>query len=164
MYFSYILLILVFLLPLLFRTLHTYRPIKIENKNIFNFWNILEVFMLLFSLILLLDPAFEIVYYNIFFYFLILQNIFVIGQTIRRNSGFKNSDYKFILFFILLLVLFAVWIWSIFYFWFYIFIYFYILLLLLVLPIIMKYFYLFTHKNSWQILQSSHDELQEKEK
>ena len=57
-----------------------------EWKNvIFNFWFFIEIILLIFTIFLIINPPFEIIYYNIFFYFLILQNIFVLWKIFRKK-------------------------------------------------------------------------------
>ena len=77
-----------------------------EWKNVlFNFWFIIEVFILFLSAILILDPPFEVIYYNLFYYLLLLENIFVIWKIFRKNF-LKPTFSKINIFMILLLIFF----------------------------------------------------------
>ena len=77
-----------------------------EWKNvIFNFWFLLEISILFLSSLLIINPPFEVIYYNMFFYFLILENIFVLWKIFRKKL-LKPTFSKINIFIILILITF----------------------------------------------------------
>ena len=63
----------------------------------FNFWFLLEFLILLFVIIIIFDPRFEIIVFNMFFYFLVFELIFVIWKLARRNIRIPKITSRFII-------------------------------------------------------------------
>ena len=119
MFFDYLLLIILAITPLYYRyNLYIY---IIESKSynlrffknflksndwknlLYNHWFILEIFIWLLSILMIFNPPFEVIYYNIFFYFLILENIYVLWKIVRKKILKPSHNFVNILSFIIIL-------------------------------------------------------------
>ncbi len=145
--FEYILLILVFLLPICYRFQFFFKffenkkqfQFKKDYRNIFHLFSIIEIFLLLMSFLILLQSAFEIIIFNLVFYFGIISNIFILWKILRKKIIFplekKNINklhlYNFIILFFIIIELYLL-----LFLWFKSYIYFYLLWILLFTPII----------------------------
>ena len=116
---DYVLLLILAFLPIYYRysfwlfilesenyNLNSYKNIlkSTEGKNvIFNFWFLLEISILFLSSLLIVNPPFEVIFYNMFFYFLILENIFVLWKFFRKKL-LKPKFSKINIFIVLILI------------------------------------------------------------
>ena len=99
MQFEYILLLSVFFFPFWYKFLYwgkifedcgyswsTFRKFMktpAGTDSLLHFWIFLELPLLLLSFGIFINPPFEVFLYNIYFYFLLLYNIFVFGKILR---------------------------------------------------------------------------------
>jgi len=116
---EYILLIVLFVLPIMYKLWlwgsifesqsydlkNFYQYIKTQpgKRYIYHFWILLEFPIFLLSFIPLFDSPFEILLYSFMFYFGVLYNIFVIWKILRKN--FIVPIYHKIIFLVFLLIL-----------------------------------------------------------
>jgi len=63
--------------------------------KIYHFWVYIEAPVLAMSFIIFYNPLFEIILYNIVFYFLLLYNVFVFGKLIRGKFHFPKPTIIF---------------------------------------------------------------------
>ena len=98
---DYILIFLVALLPFIYKYSFWFYTIQLKEYRwdrfkdylftpqwrsaIFNFWFFIEFPLFLLTITVLFDKTFEIITYQVIFYFLLIQNIFVIGKIFRRK-------------------------------------------------------------------------------
>jgi UDP-N-acetylmuramoyl-tripeptide--D-alanyl-D-alanine ligase len=98
---DYILLLIVSALPILYKysfwlyaiQLKEYRWDRFKEylttpqwfSAIFSFWFLIELPLIIATSTIFFDPMFEIIIYPVIFYFLIIQNIFVIWKMIRKK-------------------------------------------------------------------------------
>ncbi len=102
MRFEYIFLVILSTLPISYKIAYWQRAIKdIHGKvftsqqgreYVFHFWFFLELPFFAFSILPFISAPFEILLYGMFFYFLILYNIFVIWKILRRKMSFPLGD------------------------------------------------------------------------
>jgi hypothetical protein len=102
MNFEYLLLILLFMLPLSYKYAFWeeifWREWSVSEKLkkwFSHFWSYIEFPLFFFSLTIFIEPLFEIFLYNFFFYFLVLYNIFVWGKILRRKQYHIKSKAIF---------------------------------------------------------------------
>ena len=62
-----------------------YLSTKQWKSALINMWTLLEGLLLIFWLIIFFNKPFEIINYNILYYFLIFYNIFIIWKIFRKN-------------------------------------------------------------------------------
>lgn len=106
------------------------------NELFFSFWFIIEIVLIIASIAVLINPLFEIIIYNLFFYFLVLQNIFVAWKFFRNKFVKPERNLKNeVLFFVCILLIIPDIIFILFS-WLYLYIYLYISLALFLSPII----------------------------
>lgn len=106
MRFEYILLLILSMLPILYKlwywdavfrennnsiqkTLHFLKTQEGREK-LFHFWSILELPLFLLSFVVFIDEPFEILLFPAFFYLLLLYNVFVIGKILRKNLEYPS--------------------------------------------------------------------------
>ena len=105
---EYILLILLFILPLIYklgywgsifasqgysiRTFFHFIKTRKGIDTLLHFWIVLELALFVLSLIPLYNPPFEIFLFNVMLYFLWLYNIFIIGKLLRKKFIFPKLD------------------------------------------------------------------------
>lgn len=104
------------------------------KKAVFNFWFIIEIPVLLLSLTIFIDPNFEAIVYPLIFYFLLIQNIFVLWKIFRLNILKPRITKRLLLIAFILFLLEIYLIYFILFLWHTIWVYLYILLNLLFLP------------------------------
>ncbi len=107
MRFEYILLLILSILPLLYKVcfwgviferseysvkqfMQSLRN-KEQRRAYHHFWNVIELPLLLFSLSVFYFAPFEILVYNFCFYMLILYNIFVLGKIFRKRLEYFHN-------------------------------------------------------------------------
>lgn len=142
---EYILLIFAFILPIWYRyyfwfkRLEKYKTISFsrDKESIIHIFSILEFFILILSLWVILQPAAEIIVFNLLFYYGLISWIFVLWKIVRWKISFQ-SEYKVQFFIFQFLIIF----WLIFestafvYWEFTNHLYYYLLLVLLFAPIV----------------------------
>lgn len=145
--FEYILLALVYFLPITYR-FHFFFKLFENNKkfhlkknyrNIFHLFSIIEIFLLSMSLLIFIQAPFEIIIFNLTFYFWIISSIFVLWKLLRRKKILQidSKNYKKLYIYNWIISLFFITeIFSILYFWLQSYIYLYLLVLLLLSPFI----------------------------
>ena len=145
--FENILLISVYILPIWYRYNYFFKFFENkkwfifsrDNSNIFHLFSIIEIFLFIMSFGILIQKPFEIIIFNLVFYFWIISSIFVLWKILRKKNIFpvdkkhKNKlfFYNFIILFFLLLEIFFIY-----FLWFKSYIYFYLLWVLLLTPVI----------------------------
>lgn len=118
MRFEYILLIILFTLPVMyklslwasifesqnydFKKFYTYLKTRQGREQIFHFWILLELPIFIVSFIPFFSAPLEILLFSIMFYFAILYNIFVVWKILRKKIIIPK--YHFILFLVFLLI------------------------------------------------------------
>ncbi len=112
------------------------------HSAILNIWSILELFLILIWLVVFFNKPFEVINYNILFYFLLIYNLFVIWKIVRKKILLPKITNRLII----TLLLFFIWLLIDLYFiifcGFQLWIYFYIPFILLFAPIII-FLYIF---------------------
>jgi len=108
MRFEYVLLLLLSIFPLIYKLwywqqvfveqwksisqFYSYLISKQAKNSYTHFWTILEIPVLLVCIIPILDPPFEYLFYSMFFYFLILYNIFIFWKIWRKKIHLPNKN------------------------------------------------------------------------
>ncbi len=142
-----ILLISVYILPIWYRYNYFFKFFENkkwfifsrDNSNIFHLFSVIEIFLFIMSFGILIQKPFEIIIFNLVFYFWIISSIFVLWKLLRKKIIFpietkhKNKlfFYNFIILFFLCLEIFFIY-----FLWFKSYIYFYLLWALLLAPIV----------------------------
>jgi len=106
MRFEYILLLILSVLPIVYKLWYWDSIFRKQNYSIkeffqyiktrewrdrlLHFWTILEIPIFLISFIIFINEPFEILLFNAFFYLLLLYNIFVIGKIVRKNIDYPR--------------------------------------------------------------------------
>jgi len=147
----YIILILAFL-PFLFRLFFWLYVIQLKeyrwdrfkeyintpqwNSALINMWSIIEFILLIISFYTIFNKIFEIIILPVFFYFLIIQNIFILRKIIKNRVFVPKITSRLILTFLLLSIPILFWIYIICYFDLSNYLYTYLMSLFIFLPFI----------------------------
>lgn len=149
---EYVLMFLVLILPLYYKynfwlyliQLKDYRWDRFKDffhtpqwkQALFNIWFFIELPLFLLSFYVFFNSSFEIIFFNQLFYFLIIQNIFVIWKILRKKILKPKKTFRAIIILLLLIITITGTTSYILYNNFFIFIYSYFLWLLLFTPLI----------------------------
>lgn len=106
------------------------------KSALINIWSVIELPLFFVSLIIFINPPFEIIIYNVLFVFLIIQNIFVIRKVLTKKILKPRITARLLLTLILFLSLFIVDLLFMMFLWFEKFIYSYLLFLLSFAPFV----------------------------
>lgn len=123
MRFEYILLLILSVFPLIYKLwywqhifkLHSYNmrdflnflPTKQGRESMFHFWTSLEFPIFILAFVPLIDKPFEYFFYSIFFYFLVLYNIFVLGKILRKKIYLPEKNALSYIIFSIIIFLFS---------------------------------------------------------
>ena len=106
---EYILLIILAILPVFYR--YSFWLIQAQNNQyndkkywdllnssawkqaIYNFWWYIETFILILAIRVALTPIYEIIFYKVYFYLLIIMNIFVLWKILRNKITLPKYDH-----------------------------------------------------------------------
>jgi D-alanine-D-alanine ligase len=114
--FEYLLLISSFILPVWYRyffwfwNLEKYKWFNIQRDkdNLFHMFFIIEIFLLIWSFTIFVEPATEIIIFNLLFYYGIISSIFVIWKIVRKKTQKRiESRNKYYLF--LMIIFWCIW-------------------------------------------------------
>lgn len=108
---DYILLILVFFFPFIYKIWYWGSVFDAQEygflrsgeyllsergfPKIYHFWVYIEAPILAMSFLIFYNELFEVFIYNIMLYFLLLYNVFVYGKLLRRKFHFPQISYMF---------------------------------------------------------------------
>lgn len=108
MRFEYILLLILSLLPLIYKLgywetifkechyslseLRVYLGTTEWKEKLFHFWTALEIPLFIVSFSVFISAPFEILLFNAFFYLLLLYNVFVVGKIFRKNIQYPHCS------------------------------------------------------------------------
>jgi UDP-N-acetylmuramyl pentapeptide synthase len=156
MVFEYYLLLILSILPIIYKysfwlftiqlkeyrldRLKEYLTTKQWKSAILNIWTIFESALILFWLIIFFNKPFEVINYNILFYFLVMYNLFVIWKILRKWIITPIITWRIIIIVFLLTIWFSIDVYYLIYWWFNNWIYFYIPFILLSAPIIIWFY------------------------
>jgi hypothetical protein len=102
--FEYILLLIVSIFPIKYKLSYwSYffsqwnQSMRSILKHSYHFWIFVEIPIFVMSFVVFFDQVFELFLYSIFFYFLLLYNVFVIGKTMRwYNYTFMSNKVSYL--------------------------------------------------------------------
>lgn len=108
MRFEYVLLLLLSILPLIYKLWYWQYVFREQENSVrgfwkyffsregrdsySHFWTILELPILCMGVLPMLSLPFEYLFYGIFFYFLVIYNIFVWGKILRKKIYFPHKN------------------------------------------------------------------------
>jgi len=104
MRFEYVFLIWLSILPIIYKLAYWQISMKETDykifstkqgrERLFHFWFFLELPFFLLAFVPFIQDAFEILLYGLFFYFLILYNIFVVWKIVRKKINFPVINWQ----------------------------------------------------------------------
>ena len=113
MRFEYVLLFLLSILPLLYKLWYWQYVFREQRNSVrefwkyffsregrescSHFWTILELPILCMGVLPILNAPFEYLFYGMFFYFLVIYNIFVWGKILRKKIHFPRKNAEMLL-------------------------------------------------------------------
>lgn len=106
------------------------------KSALFNIWTVIEIPLIFISLIIFINPPFEIIIYNVLFVFLLIQNIFVIRKVITGKILKPKLTWRLLLTLILFLGLLIIDLLLMMFWWFERYIYTYLLILFSFAPLV----------------------------
>ena len=118
--FEYILLICCFILPVWYRYFfwfsslekHKWLNISRDKNNIFHLFVVIEIFLLVMTVWIFVQSAFEFIVFNLVFYYWILSSIFVLWKILRwklKNKIINKNKYYLYISIIFWIILIKIW-------------------------------------------------------
>ena len=119
-----------------------YLSTKQWKSAIINIWSIIEIPLFLIWFTIFFNKPFEIINYNILFYFLIIYNLFVVWKILRKNFIKPKITGRLLLIIFLFLIWASIDLYSLIFWWYINWIYFYIPFVLFFSPVIIFFYVL----------------------